>query len=64
MKTELLPVQWLKLIEDRNRQIEHLGYLSGQNEVPAYVQESVKAMVKAEVEPNLLLHRAWWLMKP
>lgn len=64
VKTELLPVQWLKLIEDRNRQIEHLGYLSGQNEVPAYVQESVKAMVKAEVEPNLLLHRAWWLMKP
>ncbi|MAI71859.1 MAG: hypothetical protein CMM01_13220 [Rhodopirellula sp.] len=64
MKAELLPVQWLELIEDRESQINHLGYLAGQNEVPAYVQESVKSMNEAEVDTNLLLHRVWWLMKP
>ena len=63
-KAEGLPVQWLKLINDTNRQIEHLGYLAGQHEVPPRVMESIEAMNKAEVDTNLLLHRAWWLMKP
>ena len=64
VKAELLPVQWLKLIEDRDSQIAHLGYLAGQNAVPTYVQESVEAMNAADVDPNLLLHLVWWLMKP
>jgi hypothetical protein len=63
-KVKLLPVQWLKLIEDRDSQIDHLGYLSGQNEVPDYVQELVESMQDAEVGPNVLLNRVWWLMKP
>ena len=63
-KADGLPVQWLKLINDRNRQIEHLGYLAGQNEVPPHVMESIEAMNKAGVDTNLLLHRVWWLMKP
>ena len=64
VKAELLPVQWLELIEDKDAQISHLGYLAGQNEVPTHVQESVKAMKEAGVDTNLLLHRVWWLMKP
>ncbi|MGB1707959.1 MAG: hypothetical protein ACPHF4_09060, partial [Rubripirellula sp.] len=64
VKAELLPVQWLELIEDKDAQISHLGYLAGQNEVPTQVQESVKAMKEAGVDTNLLLHRVWWLMKP
>ena len=63
-KAEALPVQWLKLINDSNSQIEHLGYLAGQNEVPPHVIESIEAMKEAEVDSNLLLHRVWWLMKP
>ena len=64
VKAELLPVQWLKLIEDRDSQISHLGYLAGENEVPTHVQTSVEAMEEADVDPNLLLHRVWWLIKP
>ena len=64
MKAELLPVQWLELIGDEDSQVNHLGYLAGENEVPANVQESVKAMKEAGVDANLLLHRVWWLMKP
>lgn len=64
MKAELLPVQWLELIGDRDSQINHLSYLAGENKVPTHVQESVKAMKEAGVESNLLLHRVWWLMKP
>ena len=64
MKAELLPVQWLELIGDRDSQVNHLVYLAGENEVPTDVQESVKAMKEAGVDSNLLLHRVWWLMKP
>ncbi len=64
VKAEFLPVQWLELIGDRGSQINHLGYLAGQNEVPMHVQESVKAMKEAGVDSNLLLNRVWWLMKP
>lgn len=63
-KAEALPVQWLKLLDDLNNQIEHLGYLAGQNEVPPHVVELIEAMNEAEVDSNLLLHRVWWLMKP
>lgn len=64
VKAEFLPVQWLELIKDQKSQINHLGYLAGQNEVPTHVRESVEAMQDAEVDSNLLLHRVWWLMKP
>lgn len=64
VKAELLPVQWLELIEDRDSQVNHLGYLAGENEVPTHVQELVEAMEEAGVDSNLLLHRVWWLMKP
>ncbi|MAI32115.1 MAG: hypothetical protein CBE00_05050 [Planctomycetaceae bacterium TMED240] len=63
-KAELLPVQWLELIKDRDSQINHLGYLAGQNEIPVHVQESVKALKDADVDTKLLLHLAWWLVKP
>jgi len=64
VKAELLPVQWLELIGDRDSQVNHLGYLAGENEVPTHVQELVEAMEEAGVDSNLLLHRVWWLMKP
>lgn len=64
VKAELLPVQWLELIEDRDSQVNHLGYLAGENKVPTHVQELVEAMEEAGVDSNLLLHRVWWLMKP
>ncbi|MGI9470351.1 MAG: hypothetical protein ACR2NZ_02385 [Rubripirellula sp.] len=59
-----LPVQWLKLIEDEQSQIDHLGYLAGMSELPANVNSAVDAMQTAEVDSNLMLHRVWWLVKP
>jgi len=59
-----LPVQWLKLIEDEQSQIDHLGYLAGMTELPSNVTSAVEAMRGAELDPNLMLHRVWWLVKP
>lgn len=59
-----LPVQWLKLIKDERSRVDHLAYLAGMSELPANVQDTVEAMHEAEVDPSLLLHRVWWLVKP
>lgn len=59
-----LPVQWLKLIEDEQSQVDHLAYLAGMSELPANVHSAVEAMNEAEVDRSLLLHRVWWLVKP
>ena len=59
-----LPVQWLKLIEDEQSRIDHLGYLAGMSDLPPNISGAVDAMHAAKLDSNLLLHRVWWMIKP
>ena len=65
VKDRTLPVQWLKLIEDGDSQINHLAYLAGQDKLPKGVLVAVEAMREdREVSKELMLNRVWWLVRP
>lgn len=62
-RTDSVPVEWLRRIEDPKSQIEHVGYLGGLSVVPRPVLQA--AEVTREVEDNnTALHRTWWLVRP
>ncbi len=59
-----LPVQWLASIASFDSQVKHVGYLAAAEQLPPGVVAVAQAMQKANVAPELTLHRVWWLLQP
>ena len=61
--SETLPVQWLRRIEDLDRQVEHVAFLAGMSDVPDSVLGVARRMQAADGD-GTALHRVWWMVRP
>ncbi|MGB7324687.1 MAG: hypothetical protein WBD31_07435 [Rubripirellula sp.] len=62
-RAETLPVQWLRLINSTDQQVDHLAYLAGHTNAPESVLKGVEAMQSANIDDATLLNRVWWMVR-
>ncbi|MCA9136960.1 MAG: hypothetical protein KDB00_09375, partial [Planctomycetales bacterium] len=57
-----LPVSWLRSIDDFDRKVHHLVYLSGRDSVPPEIIDAARRMRESGSEASAL-SRTWWILR-
>ena len=57
-----LPVSWLQSIDDFDRKVQHLAYLSGRGRVPQEITDAANRLKEAGSEASAL-SRIWWILR-